>query len=145
MKIVMKFVAALIATALVAGGMFVVVRLVVRLVVGPARQLAGGVPVADDGSGGRSGRPRVRRVRAAGPLRRGFGRRGIAVHHVDFTEKRLAEGIALAKAAGKYRKAPKLTAEGIAQARSRIEQGVPKARVARSNDQNLWMVFGGVT
>ena len=45
--------------------------------------------------------------------------------------ERQAEGIALAKAAGKYRKAPKLTAEGIAQARSRIEQGVPKARVAR--------------
>ncbi len=45
--------------------------------------------------------------------------------------ERQAEGIALAKAAGKYRKARRLTAEEIAAARLRIEVGVPKARVAK--------------
>ena len=38
----------------------------------------------------------------------------------------------LAKAAGKYAKGPKLTAEQIAEARQKIDSGVPKAAVARS-------------
>ncbi|MBN9612069.1 MAG: recombinase family protein [Actinobacteria bacterium] len=46
--------------------------------------------------------------------------------------ERQMEGIALAKAAGKYAKGPKLTAEQIAEARQRVESGVPKAAVARS-------------
>ncbi|WP_232550255.1 recombinase family protein [Propioniciclava soli] len=45
--------------------------------------------------------------------------------------ERQREGIALAKAAGKYRKAPKLTSEQVADARARAEAGVPKARIAR--------------
>jgi len=45
--------------------------------------------------------------------------------------ERQAEGIAIAKAAGKYRRAPKLTPDQVEQAQSRIDTGVPKARVAR--------------
>lgn len=46
-------------------------------------------------------------------------------------KERQREGIALAKAAGKYAKAPKLTHGQIERARQLIETGVPKARVAR--------------
>lgn len=45
--------------------------------------------------------------------------------------ERQREGIALAKAAGKYAKATKLAVEQIEDARNRIEAGVPKAKVAR--------------
>lgn len=45
--------------------------------------------------------------------------------------ERQLDGIALAKAAGKYAKVPKLNAEKIAAARKQVEAGVPKARVAR--------------
>ena len=45
--------------------------------------------------------------------------------------ERQLDGIAIAKAAGKYAKKLALTPEQIAQARSRVEAGVPKTRVAR--------------
>ncbi len=45
--------------------------------------------------------------------------------------ERQMEGIALAKAAGKYAKGPKLTAEQINEARQKVDSGVPKAVVAR--------------
>lgn len=45
--------------------------------------------------------------------------------------ERQREGIALAKAAGRYAKAPKLSSEQVELARERVEAGVPKARVAR--------------
>src|SRR5690554_3254433 len=45
--------------------------------------------------------------------------------------ERQAEGIAIAKAAGKYERGPKLAAGQIAEARQRVAAGVPKARVAR--------------
>lgn len=46
--------------------------------------------------------------------------------------ERQAEGIAIAKAAGKYRgRTPKLTAEQVAKARTQVESGIPKARIAR--------------
>lgn len=46
--------------------------------------------------------------------------------------ERQAEGIAIAKAAGKYRgRKPALTAEQVAEAQERVESGVPKAAVAR--------------
>ena len=48
---------------------------------------------------------------------------------------RQAEGIALAKAAGKYRgRARTLTADRLAQARAQIAVGVPKAKIARDLD-----------
>ncbi|WP_193107494.1 recombinase family protein [Brachybacterium sp. FME24] len=45
--------------------------------------------------------------------------------------ERQAEGIALAKKNGTYDRAPKLTPEQIADARRRVSEGVPKAKVAR--------------
>lgn len=45
--------------------------------------------------------------------------------------ERQAEGIAAAKAAGRYVKAPKLSVDEVRQARRQVEAGVPKARVAR--------------
>lgn len=44
---------------------------------------------------------------------------------------RQAEGIAVAKAKGKYRQKPKMTPEQIAEARELIASGVSKTRVAR--------------
>lgn len=45
--------------------------------------------------------------------------------------ERQAEGIAIAKAAGKYERAPKLGADQIAQARQWIADGIAKAEAAR--------------
>lgn len=45
--------------------------------------------------------------------------------------ERQAEGIAIAKAKGKYEREPKLNAEQVRDARKRVEAGVPKAKVAR--------------
>lgn len=60
--------------------------------------------------------------------------------------ERQMEGIALAKAAGKYAKGPKLTAEQIAEARQRVADGVPKAAVARGlgiSRQTLYTALSG--
>lgn len=45
--------------------------------------------------------------------------------------ERPLEGIVLARAAGKYEKAPKLTPDQVTDARMRVNGGVPKAKVAR--------------
>lgn len=45
--------------------------------------------------------------------------------------ERQAEGIAIAKAAGKYQRKPQLTEEQVTEARQKIDMGVPKAQVAR--------------
>jgi DNA invertase Pin-like site-specific DNA recombinase len=45
--------------------------------------------------------------------------------------ERQAEGIAIAKSAGKYERGPKLTFKQIEEARRRVAAGVPKAGVAR--------------
>ena len=47
-------------------------------------------------------------------------------------KERQAEGIALAKARGKYVQAPKLSDTDVEQARVMIEMGIPKAEVART-------------
>lgn len=60
--------------------------------------------------------------------------------------ERQAEGIAIAKAAGRYERAPKLTKEQIRAARERVEEGVPKARIARDLDvsrQTLYSALAG--
>lgn len=60
--------------------------------------------------------------------------------------ERQLDGIALAKAAGKYEKAPKLTGEPVMEARQRVDMGVPKAVVARSlsvSRQTLYMALNG--
>ena len=45
--------------------------------------------------------------------------------------ERQAEGIAIAKAQGRYDRSPKLAPAQVAEARQRVASGVPKARVAR--------------
>lgn len=60
--------------------------------------------------------------------------------------ERQMEGIALAKAAGKYDKSVKLTAEQIQEARQRVDNGVPKAAVARElgvSRQTLYTALSG--
>lgn len=49
----------------------------------------------------------------------------------ELIAERRAEGIALAKKAGKYDRGPKLSHGQIEKARGRVEAGVPKAQVAR--------------
>lgn len=57
---------------------------------------------------------------------------GIAEFERALIRERQAEGIAIAKAKGVYKgRKPALNAEQIAEARERVEQGVPKAAVAR--------------
>lgn len=60
--------------------------------------------------------------------------------------ERQLEGIALAKKAGKYAKAPKLSSEQIDEARVRIAAGVPKSKVARDlnvSRQTLYAALNG--
>lgn len=56
---------------------------------------------------------------------------GIAEFERALIRERQAEGIAIARAAGKYERKPRLTDAQIAEARQKIEMGVPKAQVAR--------------
>nr|WP_276510929.1 helix-turn-helix domain-containing protein [Micrococcus endophyticus] len=61
---------------------------------------------------------------------------GILAAFAEFERRRIkerqAEGIALAKARGKYVQAPKLSDTDVEQARVMIEMGIPKAEVARA-------------
>lgn len=60
--------------------------------------------------------------------------------------ERQAEGIALAKKKGTYDRVPKLNPEQIADARQRISEGVPKAKVARDmgvSRQTLYSALNG--
>ena len=60
--------------------------------------------------------------------------------------ERQAEGIAIAKANGVYDRDPKLTEVQVSEARERIEQGVPKAAVARGlgvSRQTLYTALKG--
>ena len=61
---------------------------------------------------------------------------GILAAFAEFERRRIkerqAEGIALAKARGKYVQAPKLSDTDVEQARVLIEMGIPKAEVARA-------------
>lgn len=60
--------------------------------------------------------------------------------------ERQAEGIEIAKVRGVYERAPKLTSGQIEQARARVNEGVPKAAVARELDvsrQTLYAALNG--
>ena len=60
--------------------------------------------------------------------------------------ERQAEGITIAKRNGTYEKAPKLALDQIAQARERVDAGVPKALVARDlgvSRQTLYAALNG--
>ena len=61
-------------------------------------------------------------------------------------KERQAEGIAIAKANGVYDREPKLTPEQVAEARQRVDAGVPKAKVARDlgvSRQTLYTALAG--
>lgn len=61
--------------------------------------------------------------------------------------ERQAEGIAIAKAKGKYARGPKLQPEQIREAREQVDAGVPKAKVARQlkvSRQTLYSALKGV-
>lgn len=62
---------------------------------------------------------------------------GMLAAFAEFERRRIkdrqAEGIALAKARGKYVQAPKLSDTDAEQARVMIEMGIPKAEVARTS------------
>ena len=71
---------------------------------------------------------------------------GIAQLERALLLERQREGIAIARAKGKYRKKPSLTAEQIEQARQDVERGVTKARVARDlgvSRQTLYEALNG--
>ncbi|MCV7609217.1 recombinase family protein [Micrococcus luteus] len=61
---------------------------------------------------------------------------GILAAFAEFERRRIkerqAEGIALAKARGKYVQAPKMSDQDVEQARVMIDMGIPKAEVART-------------
>lgn len=61
---------------------------------------------------------------------------GILAAFAEFERRRIrerqAEGIALAKARGKYVQVPKLSDTDVEQARVMIDMGIPKAEVART-------------
>ncbi|TFC50851.1 recombinase family protein [Cryobacterium sp. TMT2-17-1] len=59
--------------------------------------------------------------------------------------ERQAEGIAIAKRDGKYEKAPKLALDQIAEARERIDAGVPKALVARDLGMSRQTLYAALT
>lgn len=56
----------------------------------------------------------------------------------ELVKERQREGIALAKAKGKYQRGPKLAPEQIAEGHRFIEQGVPKTRVAAQFGVSRW-------
>lgn len=59
--------------------------------------------------------------------------------------ERQAEGIALAKERGVYKgRAPKLSAEQVADARQRVADGVPKAKVARDLDVSRQTLYAAL-
>jgi len=60
--------------------------------------------------------------------------------------ERQAEGIAIAKAKGTYDRPPALTGEQLVTARALVQQGVPKAEIARRlgvSRQTLYTALGG--
>lgn len=64
----------------------------------------------------------------------------------ELIAERRAEGIALAKKAGRYDRGPKLSGEQVAQARQRVADGVPKSVVARDlgvSRQTLYTALAG--
>ncbi|MCF4006139.1 recombinase family protein [Corynebacterium uropygiale] len=62
----------------------------------------------------------------------------VAEFERELIKERQREGIALAKARGKYQRAPKLSTEQIDMARRLVEEGVPKTRVAAKFGVSRW-------
>ncbi len=62
----------------------------------------------------------------------------VAEFERELIRERQREGIALAKAKGKYRRGPKLSADQIDEARQLVDEGVPKTRVADRLGVSRW-------
>lgn len=62
----------------------------------------------------------------------------VAEFERELIKERQREGIALARAKGKYQRGPKLTPEQIAEARRLVDEGVPKTRVAARLGVSRW-------
>lgn len=62
----------------------------------------------------------------------------VAEFERELIKERQREGIALAKAKGKYQRGPKLTSEQIIEARRLIGEGVPKTRAAAQLGVSRW-------
>lgn len=64
----------------------------------------------------------------------------VAEFERELIKERQREGIALAKAKGKYQRGPKLTSEQIEEVRRLVNEGVPKTRVAAQFGVSRWTV-----
>lgn len=62
----------------------------------------------------------------------------VAEFERELIKERQREGIALARAKGKYRRGPKLTPEQIDEARRLVDEGVPKTRAAAKLGVSRW-------
>ncbi|WP_314609068.1 recombinase family protein [Rothia mucilaginosa] len=62
----------------------------------------------------------------------------VAEFEHELIRERQREGIALAKAKGKYKRGPKLSLEQIEEARRLVSEGVPKTRVANRLGVSRW-------
>lgn len=62
----------------------------------------------------------------------------VAKFECELIRERQREGIALAKANGKYARGPKLSPKQIQEARRLVEEGVPKTRVAARLGVSRW-------
>lgn len=62
----------------------------------------------------------------------------VAEFERELIKERQCEGIALARAKGKYQRGPKLTPEQIAEARRLVDEGVPKTRAVAQFGVSRW-------
>lgn len=62
----------------------------------------------------------------------------VAEFERELIKERQREGIALARARGKYQRSPKLTPEQVAEARRLVDEGVPKTRAAAQFGVSRW-------
>lgn len=62
----------------------------------------------------------------------------VAEFERELIRERQREGIALAKAKGKYKRRPELSSEQIEEARGLVSEGVPKTRVADCLGVSRW-------
>ena len=62
----------------------------------------------------------------------------------ELIKERQREGIALARAKGKYQRGPKLTPEQITEARRLVNEGVPKTRAAAQFGVSRWTLHGAL-
>ena len=62
----------------------------------------------------------------------------VAEFERELIKERQRQGIALARAKGRYQRGPKLTPEQIAEARRLVDEGLPKTRAAAQFGVSRW-------